>query len=185
MHQSLFQTIPVHLLWGCSYSNNPPPCLYCNSTLSTLLKLTLCQVSITLHYQFTIYWLHKGSIPGRQSYKLRECKTLTTRPYWHALACQGAYPITVLYHIPRLGFIQSTSMGPRPFSNFNPQQPTPFPLGGAGGGVILSSMNSDKKSSLFSASKSSINPWYKGSVSSSPGKIQCSNLNFNRHSSLQ
>ena len=49
VHQSPFQTIPVHLLWGCSYSNNPPPCLYCNSTLSTLLKLTLCQVWITLH----------------------------------------------------------------------------------------------------------------------------------------
>ena len=101
------------------------------------LKLTLCQVSITLHSQFTIYWPHKGSIPGRQSYKLRECKTLTTKPYWHALACHGAYPITVLYHIPRLGFIQSTSMaqGHSVTSMMAPQQPTPSPLGGAGGGL--------------------------------------------------
>ena len=57
--------------------------------------------------------------------------------------------------------------GPRPFSYFNDGSSTTYPIPpwGGRGGVILSSMNSDKKSSLFSASKSSINPWHKGSVS--------------------
>ena len=170
MYWSLFQTIPVHLLWGCSYSNNPPPCLYCNSTLSTLLKLTLCRVSITL--------LSHTNLLATQGFNPRstelQIKVMQNLDHSAILACTCLSWCTSNYSIISLTFQDwPSSKLQRPYSQIQPLQwssttSPPPPLGGGRGGGYPH-----------------LNASHKGSVSSSPGQshleCHCSNLNFNRH----